>query len=211
MDTIIAWWDPIHMWLDLVLITPYRWFGNPVAGFFFGTLVLSVWCVLLGELTFRVAARVNREHIRKLRGGMTRMHNLSVKALMLRDKENYRACNTEANEAFGRYFFSLLTLGAAVLWPIPFALAWMNNRFGHIEFDILFTLPLLGSSAGFSAVMIPMYILCRILWAALKRRFPVISHGAGAPGSGQAEEMISMKEVDRYGGVPKRFWNNGES
>ncbi len=211
MDTIIAWWDPIHMWLDLVLITPYRWFGNPVAGFFFGTLVLSVWCVLLGELTFRLAARVNREHIRKLRGGMTRMHNLSVKALMLRDKENYRACNTEANEAFGRYFFSLLTLGAAVLWPIPFALAWMNNRFGHIEFDILFTMPLLGSSAGFSAVMIPMYILCRILWAALKRRFPVFSHGVGAPDSGQAEEMISMKEVDRYGGVPKRFWNNGES
>ena len=210
MDTIIGWWDPIYMWLDLVLITPYRWFGNPVAGFFFGTLVLSAWCVLLGELTFRVASRVNREHIRKLRGGMTRMHNLSVKALMLRDKENYRACNTEANEAFGRYFFSLLTLGAAVLWPIPFALAWMNNRFGHIEFDILFTMPLLGSSAGFPAVMIPMYILCRILWAALKRRFPVFSHGAGVPGREQGEEMISMKEVDRYGGVPERFWRNDD-
>ena len=199
------------MLLDLVLIMPYRFFGNPVAGFFFGTFVLCIGCVLLGEATFRLASRVNRVHIRKLRRGMTRMHNLSVRALLLKDKENYRACNTEANEAFGKYFFNMLTLGAAALWPIPFALAWMGRRFGHIEFDVLFTLPFLGKSVTFTAVMIPMYILCRILWAKLKAAFPPVQ-GSPAPNSGDldGEEMISLQEIHQHGGLPERFRSNSQ-
>ncbi len=207
----MRWWDQIYPWLDLVLITPYRLFGNPVAGFYFGTFVLCMWCIFLGEITFRAASGFNREYLQGLRRAMTRMHNLSIKALMLKDKENYQACNKEANEAFGKYFFNMITLGAAVLWPIPFALAWMNTRFGNIELDILFPMPLLGDSVTFSAVMIPMYILCRILWAKLKRRFSGFLFPPDAStGDPEDEEMISMREVDRQGGVPERFWRSNQ-
>lgn len=203
------WWNQIHLWLDLVLITPYRIFDNPVAGFYFGTFVLCVWCTILGEITFRLASRVNKAYIRSLQSAMTRMHNLSIKALLLKDKDNFQACNKEANEAFGKYFFNMLTLGAAVLWPIPFALAWMNTRFGNIEFELLFYIPFLGKSVGFPAIMIPLYILCRILWAKLKRRFPVLLFKRGSdPDDQDREEMISMKEVDNHGGIPERFWHD---
>ncbi len=209
----MTWWDHAYTWLDLVLITPYRIFDNPVAGFYFGTMVLCIWCILWGEITFRIASGFNREYLQRLRASMTRMHNLSVKALVLKDKENYQLCNKEANEAFGKYFFNMITLGAAVLWPIPFALAWMNTRFGHIQLEILFPMPLLGESVTFSAVMIPMYILCRILWAGLKRWISGFMSGfMTGPDAGsnapECEEMISMKEVDRLGGVPARFWKN---
>ena len=211
----MSWWDKTYLWLDLVLITPYRAFGNPVIGFYFGTFILCMWCIFLGEISFRIASGVNREYIQRLRRSMTKMHNLSVMALVLKDKQNYRACNREANEAFGRYFFNMITLGAAVLWPVAFALAWMNTRFGHIEFEVLAFLPLLGQSAGFSAVMIPMYILCRILWARLKKRlFPFAAKPAGDLGTKkpkEPEEMISMKDLDTHGKIPDTFWHNEQS
>ena len=207
----MAWWDQTYAhayaWVDLLLITPYRVFGNPVAGFYFGTFVLCALCVILGEITFRVASGVNHSHIRGLSDAMTRMHNLSVKALVLRDKENYQACNALANEAFGKYFFNMITLGAAALWPVPFALAWMHTRFGGIELELMFSLPLLGNSVAFPAVMIPMYILCRVIWAGLKRRFPVLA-GSVPAGGHAGERMISMREVDEHGGLPEKYWQN---
>lgn len=208
----MTWWGQIYVWLDLVLITPYRAFDNPVVGFYFGTLVLCMGCVFLGEVTYRLASVVNRDYIKHLRASMTKMHNLSVKALVLKDKENYKACNQEANEAFGKYFFNMITMGAAVLWPVAFALAWMNTRFGHIQFELLFPMPFLAETAGFPTVMIPMYVLCRILWARLKSRYPLFSYtptsGSGAP---EPEEMIRMKDLDKYGKVPDKFWYNGQS
>lgn len=201
-----------YVWLDLLLITPYRIGNHPVAGFFFGTFVLCMGCILLGEITFRLASGFNRAYIQSLREAMTRMHNLSVKALMLKDKENYRACNKEANEAFGKYFFNMITLGAAVLWPIPFALAWMNTRFAHIEFELLFAMPILGESVRFPAIMIPLYILCRLLWARLKRRFPFLRFKRPLIDKDpEVAEMIRMADVEKQGGVPERFWRPRQS
>ncbi len=195
-------WDQLYIWLDLILIAPYRLFDHPVAGFFFGTFVLCLWCVLIGELSYRLAARVKRSHIQKYRNSMVKMHNLSIKALLMKDKRNWRACNTEAHEAFGKYFFNMITLGAAFLWPVPFALGWMHNRFGEVQLDLLFPLPLLGESAGLAAVLLPMYILCRIFWAKLKRAIlPQTSSSQE-----EEEEMISMKEVDEHGGIPEKYW-----
>ncbi len=206
------WWDHLIILLDLVLIAPYRWFENPVNGFFFGTFVLCLWCVFAGEITFRIGSWINRNHIRRFRANMVRMHNLSVKALIQKDKENYRACNKEANEAFGKYFFNMITMGAAVLWPVPFALGWMNTRFGHIEFELLFALPVLGKSVGFAAVLIPMYILCRIFWAKIKKKIPDTPAEPGLkPGETGQEEMISMHEVEKEGKIPERFWDNSKS
>ena len=35
--------------IDPVLISPYRWFENPLLGWWVGTFVLAVWASLLGE------------------------------------------------------------------------------------------------------------------------------------------------------------------
>ncbi|MFO8032225.1 MAG: hypothetical protein R6U22_06750 [Desulfohalobiaceae bacterium] len=203
----MALWDQLFYWLDLVLISPYRLPSNPISGFFLGTFVLCVWCILVGELTYRIASWVNKSHIRGFRKDMVKMHNLSLKALVLKDKEHYKACNQEANEAFGKYFFNMLTLGAAVLWPVPFALAWMNTRFGQFQFELLFPLPILGKSVGFAAVMIPMYILCRISWNKFKGLLPLaeLQNQKEEKDQGQ-EEMISLQEIEKHGGIPEKFW-----
>ena len=58
-----------------------------------------------------------------------KMNRLSSEALSLGDKESYKACNKEGNDAFGQLFFNKFGLSAASLWPIFFALAWMQDRF----------------------------------------------------------------------------------
>jgi len=88
----------------------------------------------------------------------------------------------------------------------------MNTRFGHIEFALLFPLPVLGQSVGFAAVLIPMYILCRIFWAKIKKKMPDTTAEPGLkPGETGQEEMISMHEVEKEGKIPERFWDNSKS
>jgi len=51
--------------IDPVLIHPYRWFENPMLGWWVGTFILALWASLLGELTLAVAYRLNRKYIAK--------------------------------------------------------------------------------------------------------------------------------------------------
>lgn len=196
------------MYLDAFLIAPYRLFETPIFGFFFGTFVLCMWCVLLGELTFRLAARVNRSHLNTLRTQAVRMHNLSIKAIAVKDKESYRSCNKEANEAFGKYFFNMITQGAAFLWPLPFALAWMGTRFSEVTFELPISLPIIGDTLGFAAVPVNLYILGRIMWGRLKPHIPYFNKGPDIGLDQGEEEMISWEELGRKPGLPDRFWTN---
>jgi hypothetical protein len=203
--------DKLLIFFDAFLIAPYRISEIPIVGFYFGTFVLCMWCVLLGELTFRIAAWANRAHMNKLRSQAVKMHNLSIKAIAIKDKENYRSCNTEANEAFGKYFFNMITQGAAYLWPVPFALAWMGTRFSEVTFELPFPLPIIGDTLGFAAVPVNMYILCRIIWSKLKPHIPYFKMGPKVGLDEGEEEMISWEELGKNPGLPDRFWNNEES
>jgi hypothetical protein len=202
--------DKIIIYLDALLIAPYRISEIPIVGFYIGTFILCMWCVLLGELTFRLAALANRAHMNKLRAQAVRMHNLSIKAIAVKDKENYRSCNTEANEAFGKYFFNMITQGAAILWPVPFALAWMGTRFSQVTFELPFPLPIIGDTLGFAAVPINMYILCRILWGKVKPHLYFFNKSPKVGLDEGEEEMISWEELGKKSGLPDRFWNNEE-
>ncbi len=194
--------------LDSFLIAPFRVFEIPIVGFYFGTFILCLWCILLGELTFRMATVVNRAYINKLRAEAVKMHNLSVKAIVVKDKENYRACNKQANEAFGKYFFNMITHGAAFLWPVPFALGWMATRFSQVEFELGFSLPIIGDTLGFAAVLICMYILCRILWGRLKPHLFFFNKDPGVGLDEGEEEMIKWEDVSKHRGLPERFWRD---
>ncbi len=194
-----------YHYLDLLLISPFRMLSNPVSGFFFGTFILCLWCTLIGELTSLGVGRLNRSHLKKLEQESIRLHNLSVKAIVHKDKESYRACNKMANEAWGKYFFATIAQGSASLWPVPFALAWMATRFQDITFEMAFPVPLLPETVGYPAVFIPMYILVRICFAKLKPWLPLF-HGDDAPKlrrPGQEDEkMITWADVDKHKGLP---------
>jgi hypothetical protein len=196
----------VYVYLDALLIAPYRFSEIPIVGFYIGTFFLCLWCILLGELTFRLAALANKAHMNSLRSRAVKMHNLSIKAIAVKDKENYQSCNKEANEAFGKYFFNMITQGAAFLWPVPFALAWMGTRFSEVTFELPFSLPIVGDTLGFAAVPVNISILCRILWAKLKPHVPFFRKGPKVGLDQGDEEMISWEELGKNRGLPDRFW-----
>jgi hypothetical protein len=184
--------NQLWTWADLILISPYRWSGNPVIGFFLGTLVLSLWCVLIGKASGLVVWMINGSHMGSLERETVKMHNLSLKAILFRDKASYTACNNEANEAFGRYFFAQLAAGAATLWPVPFALAWMETRFSEVTFPIPYPLKLVVPAAGYIAIFLLCYILLRIL---LKHLLPEFHPVRTATSREPRERMMTLADL----------------
>ncbi|EPR43611.1 hypothetical protein dsx2_2228 [Desulfovibrio sp. X2] len=150
--------------LDALCIAPFKalmLLGLPTMLSFLGGIVaLCVLCTVVGELTMALAYFLNRKHWAKLQRDMVVHQNLSIKAIKLRDKESYKACNTMANEAFGLSFFSGVALFAASLWPAFFALDWMGTRFAAVTF----VLPLLGKSVGYTFFFIPLYVAVRVVF-----------------------------------------------
>ena len=73
-----------------------------------------------------------------------------------------------ANEAFGKSFFMQVALSATFLWPIFFALGWMQHRFLEVEFP----LPFIGFSLGYIGVFLILYIAAYFVFKPVKRRMP---------------------------------------
>jgi hypothetical protein len=158
--------------IDALLIQLFRVSDIPIVGYLAGCFLLSIGCVVIGQLTYGLVWKCNRRWLRRDSHGMIDMHNLSLKALSFRDKSAYKACNKEANDAFGKYFFTQIAMGLASLWPVPFALAWMDMRFGSVDFPLPLALPGFGQAVGFTASFIPMFILTSILFSKAKHRLP---------------------------------------
>lgn len=162
--------------IDAFLITPYRWPGHPVTGWWLGTTLLAVWSVLIGRVTMAFVFRVNRDYIKKTTDEVSQRHNQSVNALKAGDKTAYKGINKLANEAFGKSFFLQIAMAAASLWPIPFAMAWLQLRFSDVRFPLPFSIPATGDSVGYAFVFLPLYILVRILLGKVRRK---VSASAG--------------------------------
>jgi hypothetical protein len=168
--------DIIHWFLnsiDPVLISPYRWFENPLLGWWAGTFVLAVWAGLLGELTLAIAYRINRSHIARNMDQTQYYHERSLNAKASGDEAAYKGINRLANEAFGKSFFLFMAMGMASLWPAFFAAAWLNERFA----DIVFPLPRWagGFELNFIAPFIILYIVARVLLGRLKPYLPFLN------------------------------------
>ncbi|MBU1397944.1 MAG: hypothetical protein KKH85_03475 [Proteobacteria bacterium] len=159
--------------VDPFLIAPYRLTGDAFAGFLIGTFCLCMLCVVLGELTISAAIRLNRKHLQELKQEITHKERLSMQAYAEDDKVSYKALNKEASEAWGRHFFTMAAYSAGILWPVPFALAWMQSRFQSVDFELIFPLNrLIGENVGYPFIFIPMYILARIVFKYLRPRLP---------------------------------------
>ncbi len=180
--------------IDSFFIYFYRIPEIPILGYLLGSSVLALFCVLFGQMTLYTALKFNKKRVDHDNREMVRMHNLSVYALLAKDKKAYKACNKEANEAFGKYFFSQIAMSISSLWPVPFALGWMQTRFLDVEFTLPGHVPLLGDAVGYPASFIPLYILIYIFFGKLKHHLPYFKtmektlYASGGAG----EEMISL-------------------
>lgn len=192
--------EALYLGADSILIWFFRIVDPPILGYFTGTAVLCLLCAILGRLTLIMGSRINSEYLARDNNNMVHMHNLSLYALLSRDKNAYRSCNKEANEAFGKVFFAQVALGASSLWPAPFALAWMQSRFGHVEFVLPFALPGIGDTVGYMFTFFPVFVLTHILYARFCRwwtRLPFLKERAEKRPHGfpEEEKLLSLKEL----------------
>jgi len=159
---------PLFLFLDPYLIWFYRLTGHEYVNFLLGTLALAGFALIIGEFTISLAFLATRKRIDKFSAEALKYQDLSIEALKAGDKESYRAANKLANDAFGHSWFMQIALSAAFLWPVFFALAWMQHRFLELEFSLWFS----GWSLGYIGVFILLYIPVVILFKRVKHRLP---------------------------------------
>lgn len=188
----------MQQWLDTAFIFFFRLPEIPILGYYLGCAVLSLACVVVGQITIAVAFFWNQKFIDRDNHEMVRMHNLSVKALLAKDKRAYKSCNKVANDAFGKVFFSQVALSISSLWPIPFAAGWLQTRFQDVSFPLPLSLPVIGGQVGFMFTFLPIFILVYILFGQIKGRLPffrtVVKRLEQYDGEGD-EKMIRFSEL----------------
>ena len=196
----MEFWSTFYSFMDAWLMPIFRLVETPIVGFYLGVSVLAAVCVVLGDLTFNVVVRADRTKIKETTDETTKYNNLSIEALQAGDGNSYSACNKMANEAFGRMFFLQLALSTAALWPIPFALSWLQYRFFGVEFPLAL-IPITFSYAG---VFIPMYVLVRIMYGRIRPKLPFFKGAAEIFGQLHSESQRMKSWQDLFPTPPKK-------
>ena len=155
----------IEQVINAILIQPYRVFDNPLPAFWFGTACLALLCVIIGNLTGAILYKLNKKHYEAQNNELDRLHTLSIRAANTGNKETFKAVNSLAHESFGKNFFTGVALFSATLWPLPFALGWMSERFADIT---VHTVPWINKDLGYTFVMLSCYIGIRLLYSRLR-------------------------------------------
>lgn len=158
----------IYEFLDPWMIWAFRMTDNPYIGFAIGIVWICLVATVIGELCMAGIYFLNAKHFAKISKDMVGHHNLSVQALGAKDKAAWKACNSIANEAFGKNFFSHIALFASSLWVVPFGIGWLFYRFGEVEFVV----PLIGQ-VGPAFIFIPAYIFTRWMFGKAKPWIPL--------------------------------------
>lgn len=161
--------------IDGFLILFYRFSGIPIVDYMIGTFCLSMIAVVLGELTVSIALKFNKKYIGQLSERMNRKEAMAIDAYEKGDMAGYKALNKQATDAWGKKFFTMMGHSAAILWPIPFALGWMQTRFMDVAFEISFPFSLVMDSVGYTFSFFPIYILTRIIFAHMRPWLPYFS------------------------------------
>ncbi|MFV0438031.1 MAG: hypothetical protein ACK5PS_11675 [Desulfopila sp.] len=164
--------NTLLLYLDPWFIAPYRWLTPASAGYVLGTVLLALQCVVLGDLAATLVMYLNSKHLSRLQRVMDRNHRLAEEALKQGDKASYKAVNRQAMDAFGHSF----SLGAALfcvsIWPMPFALAWLSNRFTGAPLELPIALPFAGTTIDYFPSFLLIYIVTRLLYSRLISRWP---------------------------------------
>ena len=158
----------VYEFLDPLTIWSFRLTDNPYVGFAIGIFWICLATTVIGELCMAGVYFINKKYFAEINRKMVSHHNLSVKAIGAKDKKAWKACNSIANDAFGKNFFSHIALFASSLWVVPFSIGWLFYRFGEVEFVV----PFLGQ-VGPVFIFIPAYVLTRFLFSKAKPWLPV--------------------------------------
>ena len=165
--------DTLALQADGFLITFYRISGYGLIDYFIGTTILAFLCIVIGELSISLAIRFNKRYLDSMSKEMKEKEMLSIAAYRAGDKDGYKSLNKQATDVWGKHFFTMVAYSAGILWPIPFALGWMQTRFSEVQFDLAFPLSLIfGKSVGYIFTFIPIYILCRIFFKYMRPHLP---------------------------------------
>ncbi len=178
----------LYMQIDKILMPFYRFPDDPLLGYYLGTFLLSLACVIIGEYSISLAFRFNKENITRDDDEIGHFQSLSIKALKAGDKSAYKACNSIANDAFGKTFFTQIALSASSLWPIFIVLGWMQYRFAGVEFSLPFSMPWAGNTIGYLATFLLCYISTRIFFRKIKYIISMRVNELQAPRTNVAKE-----------------------
>lgn len=151
--------------VDSIFISLYRLTGNPLWDYFVGTFLLALLSVLVGQGTAGLVLSANRNHLANLDRRLDSLNRLTASAMEMGDKQSYKSLNKEANDAYGQVFFNRFGVSAASLWPVFFALAWMQEHFAHI----LIPFPFFTFKANYFVIFLVSYILARIFFSRTKK------------------------------------------
>ncbi len=171
----VTQFNQFYFAIDGWIIFFYRVTGIGIVDYYIGTFCLSMIAVLLGEVTISLALKANTPYLNGLSRRMKEKESLSIKAYETGNMAGYKALNKEATDAWGRKFFAMLAHSAAILWPVPFALGWMQTRFADIDFLIAFPFSLVTDSVGYAFSFFPIYVLARIVFGKLRPHLPYFS------------------------------------
>jgi hypothetical protein len=133
-----------------------------------GTFAVALIGVIIGEFTISLVFRANRKHLDQLNRNLKKYSELSQEALRRGDEASYKALNKQANDAYGHVFFNKFGLSAAALWPIFFALDWMQPHFAETGIAV----PFYPSGLNYVVVFLICYVPARIGFGRLKRHLP---------------------------------------
>jgi len=165
--------DLLFYQVDPFLIFFYRITGVTLVDYFIGTFNLAFLCVVIGELSISLAMRFNKPYLDAMSKEIKEKEQLSIAAYNSGNKFEYQSLNKEATDAWGKHFFTMVAYSAGILWPIPFALGWMQTRFDGITFDMAFPLNLIFTDGvGYAFTFLPLYILGRILFKYMRPWLP---------------------------------------
>jgi hypothetical protein len=172
---------PLIQIVDQYLIMCYRLTGHAGLDFAIGTFVLAGLCLLMGKFTVFLAYWFTRKRLEQRAAEASKYQDLAITALKAGNKEAYAAANTLANEAFGHSFFQQAALSAGFLWPVCFALGWMQYRFLEVEFPIPGTNWSLGFMGGFIPIYIAAYLIMKRLPRLRRFKRPLTNDALQAP------------------------------
>jgi hypothetical protein len=144
--------------IDPILIEPYRWLPESVWAWWLGTVLLCLWAVIVGEITYRIVKRINKKYVHEHNDEMVAWNNRAMNALKAGNKEVYTGANKLANDAFGRSFFLSLAMGMASLWPAFLGAAWLQARFQGVPVPV----PFMDAEINWVPPYVVMYIVTRI-------------------------------------------------
>jgi hypothetical protein len=170
MDTFL---HQIYLISDSFLIFFYRLTGIPILNFLIGTFCLAFICVIVGEFSISLGLKFNKRYVDQMTAEMLEKERLSRVAYQSGDKESYKALNKEATDVWGKNFFTMVAHSAGILWPLPFAMGWLNTRFADVDFPIAPPFSIFfKDGVGFLFSFIPMYILSRIVFKYMRPYLP---------------------------------------